>query len=109
MKKIKQQYMINNQEDEDSSAYPLYPETEDIYNKEKKDGELSLDSNTGIATPSNKMIEWHDLEYEPDSKRNALDVPGAELDEEIGEEDEENNYYSIGGDNHNDLEEDKED
>lgn len=37
-----------------------------------------------------------------------LDVPGAELDdkdEEIGEEDEENNYYSIGGDNHNDLEE----
>lgn len=37
-----------------------------------------------------------------------LDVPGAELDNEdelIGEEDEENNYYSIGGDNHNDLEE----
>jgi hypothetical protein len=39
-----------------------------------------------------------------------LDIPGAELDdkqEEIGSEDEENNYYSIGGDNHNDLEEDK--
>jgi hypothetical protein len=38
------------------------------------------------------------------------DIPGAELDdkqEEIGSEDEENNYYSIGGDNHNDLEEDK--
>jgi hypothetical protein len=37
-----------------------------------------------------------------------LDVPGADLDdkdEEIGEEDEGNNYYSIGGDNHNDLEE----
>jgi hypothetical protein len=32
-----------------------------------------------------------------------------ELDDkhrEIGSEDEENNYYSIGGDNHNDLEED---
>lgn len=32
-----------------------------------------------------------------------LDVPGAELDDEneaIGEEDEENNYYSLGGDNH---------
>jgi hypothetical protein len=31
----------------------------------------------------------------------------AQLDdkqEEIGSEDEENNYYSIGGDNHNDLE-----
>lgn len=39
-----------------------------------------------------------------------LDVPGTELDdanEAIGEEDEENNYYSLGGDNHNDLEEDQ--
>jgi hypothetical protein len=36
-----------------------------------------------------------------------LDVPGAELDDEeekIGSEDEENNYYSLGGDNHDDLE-----
>lgn len=39
-----------------------------------------------------------------------IDVPGAELDdadEAIGEEDEENNYYSLGGDAHDDLEEDK--
>lgn len=39
-----------------------------------------------------------------------LDVPGTEDDdanEEIGEEDEENNYYSLGGDAHDDLEEDK--
>lgn len=39
-----------------------------------------------------------------------LDIPGAEDDdanEEIGEEDEENNYYSLGGDAHEDLEEDK--
>jgi hypothetical protein len=38
-----------------------------------------------------------------------LDVPGAELDdreENIGEEDEENNYYSLGGDRHESLEED---
>jgi hypothetical protein len=38
-----------------------------------------------------------------------LDVPGADQDdpnEEIGEEDEENNYYSLGGDNHENLEED---
>lgn len=37
-----------------------------------------------------------------------LDIPGSELDdenEEIGSEDEENNSYSIGGDNHEDLEE----
>ena len=38
----------------------------------------------------------------------GLDVPGAELDdanELIGEEDEENNYYSLGGDDHSDLDE----
>jgi|JI9StandDraft_2_1071091.scaffolds.fasta_scaffold22590_5 hypothetical protein len=37
-----------------------------------------------------------------------LDIPGAELDdenEEVGSEDEENNSYSLGGDNHEDLEE----
>src|SRR5688572_23353915 len=39
-----------------------------------------------------------------------LDIPGSELDnsnESIGEEDEENNYYSLGGDRHEDLEEDR--
>ncbi len=39
-----------------------------------------------------------------------LDVPGSEqddADEEIGEEDEENNYYSLGGDAHENLEEDQ--
>lgn len=39
----------------------------------------------------------------------AMDVPGSELDdadESIGEEDEENNYYSLGGDNKENLEED---
>ncbi len=40
----------------------------------------------------------------------SLDVPGSELDdknEKIGEEDEENNYYSLGGDNHEAQEEDQ--
>ncbi|HEX6335025.1 MAG TPA: hypothetical protein VFZ78_12410 [Flavisolibacter sp.] len=38
-----------------------------------------------------------------------LDIPGSELDdanENIGEEDEENNYYSLGGDRHEHQEED---
>ena len=45
------------------------------------------------------------------SQGSDLDVPGAELDdlqESLGSEDEENNYYSLGGDNHNDLEENNE-
>lgn len=38
-----------------------------------------------------------------------LDVPGSAADdqqENVGSEDEENNYYSLGGDNHENLEED---
>jgi hypothetical protein len=54
------------------------------------------------------------MEGEKDPKHDALgyplDIPGSDLDdrqEAIGSEDEENNYYSIGGDNHDNLEENK--
>jgi hypothetical protein len=45
-----------------------------------------------------------------DMSGDDLDVPGSELDdqqESVGSEDEENNYYSLGGDDHNDLDENK--
>ena len=48
--------------------------------------------------------------FSDDVSGSDLDVPGSELDDEqenIGSEDEENNYYSLGGDDHNDLDEDK--
>src|SRR5579871_1026918 len=112
MKKIRQRHKINKREEGNSSNLTLYPTTDDIYNKEKKIGELSEDSNDEINGPSSEITDWHDKEFNPDSKRDKLDVPGAELDDKdevIGEEDEENNYYSIGGDNHNDLEEGGED
>ena len=57
-------------------------------------------SNDEIGTPQNVSTE--DLSSE-------LDIPGSELDdanESIGEEDEENNYYSLGGDRHEGQEED---
>jgi hypothetical protein len=50
----------------------------------------------------------NELDFTDDVSGADLDIPGAELDDDleaIGCEDEENNYYSIGGDNHNDLEE----
>ncbi|HVE60259.1 MAG TPA: hypothetical protein VNA26_00465 [Chitinophagaceae bacterium] len=60
-----------------------------------------LNSTDGeIGTPQN--ISTEDLNTD-------LDIPGSELDdanEEIGEEDEENNYYSLGGDRHERQEED---
>lgn len=75
--------LIGIDEYSDSSDFS-YPIVEDAY----------LPAADGPSTKS------HDEE--------ELDVPGSELDDEeelIGSEDEENNYYSIGGDNHNDLEE----
>ena len=96
---------IKNQPGEQASQPPVYgnpeyPEKDDIYSRDKKEpfldsDELPLSHGKNIKNP----LTGEDL-----------DIPGAELDdrdEDIGEEDEENNYYSLGGDDHNDLEEDK--
>ncbi|HLK30806.1 MAG TPA: hypothetical protein VKT28_19670 [Puia sp.] len=79
---------------------PEYDASEDIYNKGEKAGSIDGDDNPKLEKKKtkNKLGD------------NDLDVPGSELDdadEAIGEEDEENNYYSLGGDDHDDLEEDK--
>lgn len=111
MKKHTQDEPANTRKDQNDAGYPLYPENEDIFNQSKNEGELSPDSNTQIADNSSVIKDWHDKEFDADSTESGLDVPGADLDdkeEKIGEEDEENNYYSIGGDDHNDLDEDDE-
>lgn len=64
------------------------------------DLEILNSTNAEIGTPQNVSNE--DLNSD-------LDIPGSELDDEsenIGEEDEENNYYSLGGDRHGSQEED---
>lgn len=53
--------------------------------------------------------ELNEKSINTDMTGEDLDVPGSELDdndENEGEEDEENNYYSLGGDNHETQEED---
>ena len=67
----------------------------------------------GDAETVKNMIQLIDLRIDKIEKEwnhaNRQYFKCAELDnemEEIGSEDEENNFYSIGGDNHNDLEED---
>ncbi|HEX6192164.1 MAG TPA: hypothetical protein VFZ42_07360 [Chitinophagaceae bacterium] len=78
---------------------PIYDKKDDIFNR-------------GLVEP----LEEEDIPWIKESGVNGsnlgdeLDIPGAEIDdadESVGEEDEENNYYSLGGDNHNDLEENK--
>jgi hypothetical protein len=94
----------------DFPGYPPYPPSEDIYQQFKEEKEVDP------KEPSKKKTRNKDKApgIEKDNKYHELgadlDVPGSELDdqqESVGSEDEENNYYSLGGDNHNDLEEDK--
>ena len=87
--------------------YPLYPPTDDIYNQ-NKEVDIDPDQLSKTIVPSEISSRFNEKDFTEDSIGSDLDVPGTELDdaqEEIGSEDEENNYYSLGGDNHNDLDE----
>ncbi|HUH75275.1 MAG TPA: hypothetical protein VLZ75_12850 [Chitinophagales bacterium] len=92
--------------DRDEFTYPI---TEDIYEKGKEKSEINPEDPSKKKTPPS-VNAMNEKSFKDDMSGDDLDVPGSELDdqqEKIGSEDEENNYYSLGGDNHNDLEEDK--
>lgn len=81
----------------------LNPRSESNSEYDISEDELAVLNGTDaeIGTPQNVSNE--DINTD-------LDTPGSEDDdamEAIGEEDEENNYYSLGGDNHENLEEDR--
>jgi hypothetical protein len=87
-----------------------YPPSEDIYAQFKEEKDLNPEDITKKKAPNEKERGWNEKDFGTLKTGADLDVPGAELDdqqENVGSEDEENNYYSIGGDNHNNLEEDK--
>jgi len=74
-------------------GYPTYPESEDFYSQEKEEKEIDPEETAKLKGVTSD---------------GELDVPGSELDDEAektGDEDEENNYYSLGGDDHDDLDE----
>ncbi|WP_029272371.1 hypothetical protein [Flavobacterium sp. KJJ] len=76
-----------------------YPENEDIYNQEDKLEDINPEGISGerIINQDNN----HEWKQNSDKLGNDLDVPGSELDDEqedIGSEDEENNFYSRGND-----------
>lgn len=93
----------------DLPGYPIHPESEDIYQQEKEETALDPEQPSKRKTPNERPGTRNEKDFTEDMSGADLDVPGAELDdqqERIGSEDEENNYYSLGGDNHNDLDED---
>lgn len=100
--------IINPQQAPGKNNLLYYPESDDIYNKgvENKDADPEMPSQKKTLNEEIGIENEKDFDHDPTG--DDLDVPGGELDdadEAIGNEDEENNYYSLGGDNHNNLDE----
>ncbi|HEY1037978.1 MAG TPA: hypothetical protein VGF30_01155 [Bacteroidia bacterium] len=93
---------MENKKDKKLPGYPKYPVKDDIYNKAKEESDIdpeNLDKVKDALDESGEDI--HELDFGDVVYKEELDVPGAELDDEqedIGSEDEENNFYSQGGD-----------
>ena len=93
----------------DGGGYPPYPPSEDIYNQFTE--EMDIDPENLLEMKPRNEDDTVKPRNEEDLVSGDLDVPNAEADdaeEAIGSEDEENNYYSIGGENHDNLEENNE-
>jgi len=91
-----------------SEGYPVYPEGEDIYNKFREAREIDPEDISKTKESTKSKTKRNEKDFTEDSAGSDLDVPGSELDdiqEQIGNEDEENNYYSLGGDDHSNLDE----
>lgn len=93
-----------------NEGYPHYPASEDIYAQEKEETDIDPENPDKIKSVNATSRKLNEKNFPEAKSGSDLDVPGAELDdeeEEIGSEDEENNHYSLGGDNHENLEEDQ--
>jgi hypothetical protein len=80
-------------------GYPPYPAEEDIYRRgEELPGDAPDDPGEGRDSPRPGPDDPNEKDDLDPRMGDDLDVPGSELDdpeESIGEEDEENNYYSL--------------
>ena len=112
MKKESQSQPKNQKgKDEKFPGYPHYSQQEDIYANEKEEADLDPEDPAKIKAPNeDPEAILNERDFEEAVTGEDLDIPGNEQDEEnmgSGIEDEENNYYSLGGDNHENLEEDQ--
>ena len=85
--------------------------------RSRRDNDDEMEMNANTEEPEDDITLLDSREEEIGLRQNIsnedldtdLDIPGSEeddLNESIGEEDEENNYYSLGGDRHEAQEED---
>jgi hypothetical protein len=84
-------------------GYKHYPASEDIYRQQKEEIDIDPEDPTHLKAPNEYPGKRNEKDFKDDLSGSDLDIPGSELDddmENVGSEDEENNYYSLGGDNH---------
>jgi hypothetical protein len=110
-----------------------YPAKDDIYQRSKEETNIDPEDIQSTKIPNEDegpigRDEWdfnsdvpgrgtgktssgrkqNEKDFDDDLSGDDLDVPGSERDRNgNGDEDEENDYYSLGGDEHNDLDEDR--
>ncbi|HAH23220.1 MAG TPA: hypothetical protein DCL77_05585 [Prolixibacteraceae bacterium] len=88
--------------------YPTYPPEEDIYSNYTEEQEIDPEQTSRLKEPVILSDLINQLDFRKELSADELDIPGTELDDSqeiLGSEDEENNYYSLGGDDHDDLDE----
>ncbi|MFZ4520948.1 MAG: hypothetical protein ACOYNC_04550 [Bacteroidales bacterium] len=94
----------------DIAGYPSYPPDEDVYNKFREERDINPEDISKDKDPNDDELSGitNVKGFAKNLSGNDLDIPGSELDdiqEDIGSEDEENNFYSLGGDGHTTLDE----
>jgi hypothetical protein len=90
-------------------GYPVYPAGEDIYAKAIEESDINPEDISTRKSPNDLPGMPNEKGFRDDMTAEDLDIPGNDDDEGApgsGREDEENNYYSLGGDAHEDLEQD---
>jgi hypothetical protein len=101
MKRANTYQRSKGRQDEDLPGYPEYSKEEDIFISGKEEGEIDPEN-----LHTKKRSSYND-DLDEDEAANNLDIPGTELDddlEDVGTEDEENNFYSLSDDHNDDLE-----
>jgi hypothetical protein len=101
---------VDSEMKENFPGYPKYPASEDVYAQLKEESDIDPENPSQMKDSVEEVGAWNEKSFKEDMVGDDLDVPGSEMDDEQennGMEDEENNYYSLGGDNHEDLEENR--
>jgi hypothetical protein len=93
----------NKKDNEDLPGYKHYPANEDIYSRNKEEIDLDPEDPSHKKAPNIDPDAKNEKDFKESVDGEDLDIPGNEEDESSmgdGHEDEENNFYSLGGDNH---------